>query len=130
MNRLCRALMLALAPAAMLAATAATAQTAVTPEVRGKRLFLRCRACHEVTPNASKKIGPSLHAVMGRKAAAAPDFKFSSALTKSGLTWNDKTMDAWLKQPNALVPDTTMVFAGMAKPEDRAALIAYLKTNR
>lgn len=130
MNRLCRALLIALAPAAMLAASAASAQTAVTPEVRGKRLFLRCRACHAVEPTAGNKIGPNLHGVMGRKAAAIPGFKFSAPLTKAGLTWNDKTMDAWLKKPSAVVPGTTMVFEGMPKPEDRAALIAYLKTLR
>ena len=130
MNTLRRALLLALAPAAMLTATAASAQTPVTPEVRGKRLFLRCRSCHDVAPAAGNKIGPNLHAVIGRKAAAAPGFKYSAALTKSGVTWNDKTMDAWLTKPSSVVPGTTMVFEGMPKAEDRAALIAYLKTNR
>ncbi len=129
LNKVCRALLIALAPVAMLAATAASAQTAVTPEVRGKRLFLRCRSCHDVAAAAGAKIGPNLHDLIGRKAGTMPGFKYSAALSKSGLVWNEKTLDSWLKQPNALVPGTIMVFEGMPKPEDRAAIIAYLKSN-
>lgn len=93
----------------------------------GKRMFMRCMACHNVTANAPNKIGPNLYGIVGKKAAGVPGFRYSSALQRSGLTWDMATLDKWLARPAAMVPGTSMVFAGIAKPEERQALIAYLK---
>jgi len=98
------------------------------PAVRGKLLFLQCGACHAVTPNATAKVGPNLSGVYGRKAGAAAGFKYSPALTKAALTWDEGNLDKWLAAPAKLVPGTIMLFPGLAKPEDRKAVIAYLKT--
>jgi cytochrome c len=95
------------------AASAASAQGAADPAVRGKLLFLQCGACHAVTA--------------GRKSGAAAGFKYSPAMTKAGLTWNDATLDKWIAAPAKLVPGTTMLFPGVANPADRKAIIAYLK---
>ncbi len=65
---------------------------------------------------------------MGSKAAAKPGFAYSPALAKSGITWDAARMDAWLQRPNALVPGTTMVFAGIASAKARADVLAYLQT--
>jgi len=94
---------------------------------RGKRLFLQCQACHVLAGDAEGTVGPSLGAVVGRKAAALGDYDYSAALLASGLVWNEATLDRWLEHPNALVPGTKMIFAGVASAADRAALIAYLK---
>jgi len=94
---------------------------------RGKRLFLQCQACHAPTGDAQGTVGPSLGAVVGRKAASLDGYNYSTALTASGLVWNEATLDRWLEHPSALVPGTKMIFAGVASAADRAALIAYLK---
>jgi cytochrome c len=116
---------LAILTATLGVSAAATAQTPGSK--RGELLFLQCRACHSLTAETEGKIGPPLRGVIGRKAAAVPGFAYSKALAASGLAWDDATLDRWITQPSALVPGTSMVFAGIAKPEDRAQLIAYLK---
>ncbi|MGH8309894.1 MAG: c-type cytochrome [Steroidobacteraceae bacterium] len=105
---------------------AAPAATASPDLARGKRLFLQCRACHELKARDSHKVGPNLHGVLGTRAASAPDFQFSEALKKSGITWTEQTMNAWLARPTDVVPGTIMAYAGLANDADRRALIAYL----
>jgi cytochrome c len=94
---------------------------------RGKRLFAACTACHAISASAPARIGPHLQGIVGRKAGAAAGFRFSSAMKKSTLTWSEANLDKWLQRPQSVVPGTSMVFAGMAKPADRQDLIAYLK---
>lgn len=94
---------------------------------RGKLVFMRCAACHSVAPGAAAKVGPNLVGVVGRAAAASPGFKYSSSLKAAKLTWNEATLDNWLRRPTGLVPGTSMVFAGVPSYDDRKALIAYLK---
>lgn len=98
------------------------------PAVRGKLLFLQCAACHAVVLGAPAKVGPNLSGVYGRKAGALAGFKYSPALPKAGLTWDEANLDKWLAAPAKLVPGTIMLFPGLPKPEDRKAVIAYLKT--
>lgn len=94
---------------------------------RGKVLFLQCRACHAVAAGESHKVGPNLHGVMNRKAAAAEGFVYSPKLAASGLVWDTINLDRWIERPWAVVPGTTMVFAGIASATDRHAIIAYLE---
>lgn len=94
----------------------------------GKRLYVRCQACHTTAAGQPNKVGPNLNGFYGKKAATRPGFRYSPALTKSNVKWDDKTLDAWLTRPSKLVPGTTMAFPGMTKPEERAAMIAYLKS--
>ncbi len=93
----------------------------------GKKVFMRCVACHAVTPGAGVKMGPNLAGVVGRKAAAAPGFKYSAAMQKAALKWDDATLDKWLTKPSAVVPGTSMAFAGVPVPADRANVIAYMR---
>jgi cytochrome c len=111
--------------AAALLTGAAHAQPA--NDVRGKRLFLQCQACHSLAAGQAHKVGPNLNGVMGAKAATRPGYAYSAALRNSRITWTDAAMDAWLAKPAAAVPGNKMVYAGMAKAEDRAAIIAYMK---
>lgn len=94
----------------------------------GKRLYMRCQACHTTAAGQPHKVGPNLHGFLGKKAATRAGFRYSPAMVKSGLTWDDRTLDAWLQRPSQVVRGTTMAFPGIARPEDRAALIAYLKS--
>jgi cytochrome c len=91
----------------------------------GKAVFNKCKACHQVDKNG---VGPHLGQVVGRKAASVEGFKYSPALEKSGLTWDEATLDKWLQGPSKLVPGTKMIFPGIKDETDRANLIAYLET--
>jgi cytochrome c len=114
----------------VLAASPAFSQTAPPPGniARGKLVFLECQACHAVAPGAPALVGPNLAGVYGRKAAAAPSYDYSTALKASGLVWNTANLDHWLTDPSSLVPGTKMAFTGIAKPDLRADVIAYLAT--
>lgn len=90
-------------------------------------IFAQCRSCHAVEAGRNG-VGPSLSGVFGRKAAAAPGFAYSAAMTGSGLTWDEATLDRYLTAPLKTVPGGKMVFAGIADPARRAEVIAYLKT--
>jgi len=106
--------------------TLASGTAVATDANKGKKVFNKCKACH--TMKAGKnKIGPSLHGIMGRKAASVPKFKYSKAMKASGLTWDDKTLRKFLKKPKKLVKGTRMSFAGIKKQKQMDNLMAYLK---
>ena len=109
-----------------LGVVASAAQAAPDPAVRGKLLFLQCGSCHAVVPGAPNKVGPNLSGVVGRKSATAEGYKYSAAMAKAGLTWNEATLNTWLTGPAKLVPGTTMLFPGLPNEADRKAVIAYL----
>lgn len=94
---------------------------------RGASAFGVCLACHSIEPRRHMT-GPTLFGVLGRTAGTAPDFmRYSDALTKSGVVWNEQTLDRWLQNPDRLVPGNTMAFPGIADAQTRRDLIAYLK---
>lgn len=93
---------------------------------KGKKVFGKCKICHSLK-EGKKKIGPSLYGVMGRKAATVKGFRYSKAMKKSGVVWDEKTLDAFLTKPRKFIPGTKMIFAGIKKQKDRDNLIAYLK---
>ena len=95
---------------------------------RGKRMFLRCKSCHTVDVGGNNGTGPNIHGMFGAEAATKEEFNYSKALEESGIVWTEETLDAWIEKPRSLVPRTSMAFVGIKKPEDREALIAYLKT--
>lgn len=97
----------------------------------GEKIFKKCKACHAVGVDAKNKIGPALNGVIGSTAGAVEDFKYSEAMTAagtSGMVWTEETMDQFLTKPKDFMKGTKMSFPGLKKPEERAALIAYLKT--
>ncbi|KHS48834.1 cytochrome c family protein [Novosphingobium sp. CCH12-A3] len=126
MKKMMGAMIVAGLAASALAGGTAFAQAKGDP-VAGKKIFMRCIACHAVQPGAGAKMGPNLAGVVGRKAAAAPGFKYSAAMQKAKIKWDDATLDKWLTRPAAVVPGTSMAFAGLPNAADRANVIAYLK---
>ncbi len=94
---------------------------------KGKKVYRKCVACHTVKPG-KHRIGPSLFGVFGRKAGTAKKFRFSKAMKKYGLTWDDATLDKYLKKPRKAVKGTRMIFPGLRSKKDRDNVIAYLKT--
>ncbi|WP_293884204.1 cytochrome c family protein [Sphingomonas sp.] len=94
----------------------------------GGAVFAQCMACH-VTEAGVNRMGPSLHAVVGRKAGSIDGFRYSPAMKASGVTWSEAKLFEYLEAPRRVVPGTTMGFAGLANPQQRADVIAYLKAN-
>jgi cytochrome c len=97
-----------------------------TLRLRGQRLFLRCASCHDISDSAVARIGPSLRDVVGRKAGSLPGYGYSPAMKATTFSWDAAMLNRWLTDPAALVPGTSMAFAGLPKEEDRNAIIAYL----
>ena len=106
--------------------SASGAPSAADPP-RGAQIFRNCMACHSIEPGQNMT-GPSLAGVVGRKAGSLPSFhRYSNALQRSGIVWNEKTLDAWIRSPAELVPDNEMRFPGIPDAGVRADLIAFLK---
>jgi cytochrome c len=95
----------------------------------GQRVFLMCRSCHSTEKDGRHKVGPNLNGMFGAKAGTKPDFKYSDAVAKSGITWSEETINEWLVKPKDFLPGNKMAFAGVPKEADRKALIAYLKVQ-
>ena len=93
---------------------------------KGKKVFTKCAACHSLQAGKNK-LGPSLAGIIGRAAGTSEKFKYSKAMKKSGITWDEESLDTFLKKPKDMVPRTKMSFRGIKKESDRKNLIEYLK---
>ena len=112
------------AAAAIVLAAAAATPALAADAAHGKVVFQTCAACHSDKPDA---IGPSLRGVYGRKSAALPDFRYSTAMTRANLTWDDANLKAYIKDPQAKVKGNRMPFGGLSSDADIDDVIAYLK---
>jgi cytochrome c len=92
--------------------------------VRGEAIYSRCLACHALTYD---RTGPRHCGLFGRKAGSVPDFSYSDAMKNSGIVWTESSLNVFLKAPLKAVPGTSMGYAGISDPQERADLIAYLK---
>jgi len=117
----------------VLLAISAAAFSAVSNAARaqdssaGEKTFNVCRACHEIGNDAKNAVGPVLTGVVGRKAGTYPGYAYSDANRNSGITWDEATLQEYLKNPRAKVPGTKMIFAGLRKDDDIVNVIAFLK---
>jgi cytochrome c len=112
--------------ALLIVLVASNASSAATPPPA----FAICGACHATQVGAPARMGPNLHGVVDRKAGTAPGFAYSPAMTGSDLTWSVKALDAFIANPQKVVPGAKMPYGGENDPARRAAIIQFLSTLR
>lgn len=94
----------------------------------GRRLFVRCVACHTHSAAARPGTGPHLEGIVGRPVASAPGFNYTATLKGQSFVWTRQKLDQWLRKPQEHFPGMCVPFAGLARKADRQALIAFLET--
>lgn len=118
---------LAVAPWVLPVAAQTTAR--IAPDAmtlrRGEQVYERCAACHAIEAN---RTGPQHCGLFGRRAGTASGFGgYSNAMRSSAIVWNESSLDAFLAAPTQAIPGTTMGYAGVQDPRERADLIAWLR---
>jgi nitrite reductase (NO-forming) len=94
----------------------------------GRQVFRKCQACHSIEPGKNM-IGPSLGGLIGRKAGTAPGYSYSPAMQQASLVWDASTLDAYLNDPQKVVPGNKMPFPGLKTEHDRKDVIAFLSAG-
>lgn len=93
--------------------------------VHGQQVYKKCQACHSLEPGRNL-VGPSLAGIIGSKAGDVPNYSFSPAMKQSGITWTPEKLDAYLTDPQKVVPGNKMPFPGLKTDTDRTDVIAFL----
>ena len=96
----------------------------------GKMLFNNaCRTCHTLR-QGDNRLGPHLYGIIGRAAGSIPQYGYSDAMRRSRVVWDEATLERFIERPDTLVPGNSMKpYTSVARPEDRAAIIDYLKRS-
>ena len=93
----------------------------------GEKVFVKCRACHQIGDTARNSVGPELNGVIGRHSGSVPGYNYSEANKGSGLTWDAATFRRYIASPQTVVPGTKMTFAGLTREKDIDNVLAYLE---
>ncbi len=92
----------------------------------GEQLLGRCASCHTFKKGEANGVGPNQYGLVGRKVASGAGFAYSDAIKAKGGVWDFQQLSEFLTSPQKSVPGTRMAYAGLKKPEERAALIEYI----
>lgn len=95
----------------------------------GKAAFRKCASCHQVGPAARGGFGPKLTGVIGRKAGATTDYKYSTAMKNANIVWTEQNLAGFLAAPSDFIPGNNMRFWGIGNQQQLADLLAYLRTQ-
>lgn len=102
---------------------------AAADPVKGQQIAKVCAACHTFDKGGPNRVGPNLWGIVNANRAHLGDgFAYSAAMKSVGGVWGYEELNAYLAKPRQVVPGNKMAFAGLNKPEDRANVIAYLRT--
>ena len=101
-----------------------------TPADEGRVAFNNsCRTCHSLKAG-DNRLGPSLHGIIGAKAGQSTGYAYSQSLRQSGVTWNEATLERWIENPEAVIPNNNMKpYSGLADAAARKKIIEFLKKN-
>ncbi|MGK5080056.1 c-type cytochrome [Janthinobacterium sp. HLX7-2] len=115
-------------------ANAAAAVAPAAPALKGnteagKAAFHKCASCHQVGASARGGFGPKLTGVIGRKAGATADYRYSAAMKNANIIWTEQNLAAFLKAPSDFIPGNNMRFWGIGNAQQVADLLAYLRTQ-
>ena len=103
---------------------AAAAPPAGGDAAAGRLVFRKCQACHSMEPGKTL-LGPSLAGIVGRKAGADANYNYSPPMKQANVVWDAKSLDAYLADPQKVVPGNKMPFPGLKTEQDRADVIAF-----
>ncbi len=95
---------------------------------KGERVARKCKSCHGFEQGGRNGIGPNLWDVIGRDRARIDGFNYSSAMRAFGGSWDFQSLSDYLENPKKFIQGTNMAFVGIKKPDDRANLLAYMRT--
>lgn len=95
---------------------------------RGEKLSKACAACHSFDQGGAAKVGPNLWNIVNNSKAHSAGFAYSDGLSTKGGTWDYLALNKFLWKPKTYIEDTKMNYLGIKKPEDRAAMVAWLRT--
>lgn len=96
---------------------------------KGEQVFKQCATCHDVTQGGPNKVGPNLWNIVGAPHAHAEGYNYSSAMQAlHDKPWTYEDLNHFLLSPRGYIPGTKMTFAGVRRVQDRADVIAYLRT--
>lgn len=119
----------AVAAACLSFAPALTGSALAQDAAAGERVFLQCRACHQVGETAKNGVGPQLNGILSgsRKAGTAEGYSYSAAYKALDKVWNEDNFKVYIKDPRGVTPGTKMVFPGLKDDTQITNIIAYLK---
>jgi cytochrome c len=96
---------------------------------KGEAASKKCAACHTFGKGEPNRVGPNLYGVIGRERGSHAGFNYSAGMKAKPGKWTVEDLNAFLQNPKAYIPGTTMSFAGVPRGSERADLITYLNTK-
>jgi cytochrome c len=96
---------------------------------RGRRTFKLCQSCHTLNEGGQNLVGPNLYGIFGRGIGTVEGFTYSKAVQESDIVWTPEILAEWLESPRNFLPGNKMSFAGVRRPDDRTAVIAYIMSE-
>jgi cytochrome c len=107
-----------------------TVGMSAAPQDDGRVAFNNsCRTCHSLKAD-DNRLGPSLHGIVGAKAGQSTGYAYSQSLRQSGVTWNEATLERWIENPEAVIPNNNMKpYSGLADAAVRKKIVEFLKKN-